>query len=93
MISLPVTGNIKNMGLGDAFKLLQNAPGIGRPIGILIARSGQMPPSSAVGAGRGVQTNVNPEVANAMAQAQRELPNASKDQIIARARAIAAGAK
>jgi hypothetical protein len=40
MISLPVTGNIKNMGLGDAFKLLQNAPGIGRPIGILIARSG-----------------------------------------------------
>ena len=40
IISLPVTGNVNNMGLGDAFKLLQNAPGIGRPIGILIARSG-----------------------------------------------------
>ena len=47
----------------------------------------------AAGAGRGVQTNVNPKVANAIAQAQSELPNASKDQIIARARAIAAGAK
>jgi len=48
MISLPVTGNIKNMGLGDAFKLLQNAPGIGRPIGILIARSGQAGGSSSL---------------------------------------------
>ena len=49
-----------------------------------------MPP---VGGGRGVQTNVTPKIANAMAQAQRELPNAGKDQIIARARDIAAGAK
>jgi hypothetical protein len=86
-------GTQNEMGIMEAWRTLQDAPGMGRPIGILISRSGQMPPSSAVGAGRGVQTNVNPEVANAMAQAQRELPNASKDQIIARARAIAAGAK
>ena len=87
------SGTKEQPGLMESWRTLQNAPGMGRPIGILIARSEQMPPSSAVGAGRGVQTNVNPKVANAMAQAQRELPNASKDQIIARARAIAAGAK
>jgi len=49
-VKLPISGQpdpdgvIKNMGLGDAFTLLQSAPGLGRPIGILIARSGEMPP-------------------------------------------------
>ncbi len=48
MVSLPITGVsedgvIKNMGLGDAFELLQNLPGLGRPIGVVVARSGQMP--------------------------------------------------
>ena len=48
-VKLPISGQpdpdgvIKNMGLGDAFTLLQSAPGLGRPIGILIARSGEMP--------------------------------------------------
>jgi predicted GNAT family acetyltransferase len=82
-----------NPGLAELFIGVINSPNQAAILGMPMLRSGQMPPSSAVGAGRGVQTNVNPEVANAMAQAQRELPNASKDQIIARARAIAAGAK
>lgn len=43
----------------------------------------------AAGGGRDGQTSVSPKVLNAMAQAQRELPNASKDQKIARAREIA----
>jgi len=45
----------------------------------------------AVGGGKIGQTSVNPKVANAMVQAQKELPNASKDQIIARAKEIAKG--
>jgi hypothetical protein len=47
----------------------------------------------AVGAGRGVQTNVNPKVAEAVRQAKMELPGQSNDKILERARAIAAGAK
>jgi hypothetical protein len=47
----------------------------------------------AVGGGKGVQTNVNPKVAEAVRQAKMELPGESNDKILERARAIAAGAK
>jgi hypothetical protein len=78
-------GTQEQPGLMESWRTLQNAPGMGRAIGILIARSG----IPAVGGGRDGQTSVSPKVLNAMAQAQRELPNASKDQIKARAREIA----
>ena len=47
----------------------------------------------AAGGGSGMQTNVNPKVAEAVRQAKMELPGQSNDKILERARAIAAGAK
>jgi len=43
------SGTKEQPGLMESWRTLQNAPGMGRPIGILISRSGQMP---AVGEGR-----------------------------------------
>jgi len=46
-------GTQEQQGLADLWRRVQNAPGMGRAIGILIARSGEMP---AVGAGRDIKS-------------------------------------
>jgi len=92
-ISLKSVRDKDSPGLAESFISVINAANQAAILGMPMLRSGsadEMPP---VGGVRDGQTSVSPKVLNAMAQAQRELPNASKDQKIARAREIAAGAK
>jgi hypothetical protein len=84
------TGTENKPKTGDYFQKIIAAPNVANIIGTPLYMSGESE-VPAVGGGKIGQTSVNPKVANAMVQAQKELPNASKDQIIARAKEIAKG--
>ena len=92
-ITLKSVRDKDNPGLAEVFIGVINSPNQAAILGMPMLRSGGADEMPAVGVGKSGQTSVSQKVLNATAQAKRELPGASNDKILERARAIAAAAK